>query len=68
MSEDTMDIVATELPCLWCDNERATRIRARLGAIYLDLEAGKLPQIPTRASVLLGCCKNIRTVERRMAM
>jgi hypothetical protein len=68
MSQDMMEVVVAELPCLWCDNERATRIRARLGAIYLDLEARKLPQIPTRASVLIGCCRNIKTVERRIAV
>ena len=68
MNQDTMELVATELPCLWCENERATRIRARLGALYLDLENRKQPQIPTRAALTHGCCRNVQTVSRRVAV
>jgi hypothetical protein len=68
MSQDTMEVVATELPCLWCDSERATRIRARLGALYLDLENRKLPQIPTRAELTHGCCRRVHTVTHRIAV
>jgi hypothetical protein len=53
-----------ELPCLACCDERAYAVRARLGAIFLDLEAGKLPQVPTRAELCRGCCRNIRTAVR----
>ena len=67
MSQDVMGTIGVELPCVFCMDERATRIRARLGTLYLDLEARKLPIIPTREELCRGCCRNIQTV-RRVAM
>jgi len=53
--------VMIKLPCLFCnDEERARAVRARLGQTYLDLEAGRLPKVPTRAELFRGCCKQIQ--------
>jgi hypothetical protein len=36
----------------------------RLGKLYLQFEQNNAPALPSRAELLRGCCRNIRTVQR----
>jgi hypothetical protein len=49
--------VLRELPCLECQELRAMRVRARIGAVVLAARRGEtLPALSER-DVLHGCCK-----------
>ena len=49
--------VFSALPCLGCNCWQRDRVLWILGLIYLMLEKGEKPRIPTREEVLAGCCK-----------
>ena len=49
--------VLRELPCLECQEFRAMRVRARLGAVVLAVQRGEtLPALSTH-DLLHGCCQ-----------
>jgi hypothetical protein len=52
------DSVFTALPCLGCTSSwQRDRALWILGLIYLMLEKGEKPRIPTREELLAGCCR-----------
>jgi hypothetical protein len=54
---DDINWVFSKLPCLCCENWRRDRLLTRIGALYLALERGEQPPIPTRDELMAGCCK-----------
>jgi hypothetical protein len=62
MTEMSIAQIYDALPCLQCMDERAGRIRLRIGALYLTIEQQRrLPQVPPRDQLLQGCCKKIQS-------
>jgi hypothetical protein len=49
--------VLRELPCLECQEFRAMRVRARLGAVVLALQRGETLPAQSARDLLRGCCK-----------
>jgi hypothetical protein len=60
MNEHDQNYIFNELPCLsgGCLRWQADEIRARIGRVYLDVEAGRTPQVPTRAELMRHCCRS----------
>src|SRR5262249_489253 len=58
--DDAMDenAVLRELPCLECQELRAMRVRARLGAVVLALQRGETLPAQSARDLLRGCCKS----------
>lgn len=63
VNDDDPAHVYNGLPCLFCQDDRAVAVKLRLGKLYLQCE-NKAPALPSRAELLRGCCRNIRTVQR----
>jgi hypothetical protein len=53
----TQSEVFTAIPCLGCGCAQRDRVLHALGLIYLMLERGDKPRIPTRDELLVGCCR-----------
>jgi hypothetical protein len=49
--------VLRELPCLECQELRAMRVRARIGAVVLAARKGETLPTPLDRDLLRGCCK-----------
>jgi hypothetical protein len=61
-NDDNADIY-TGLPCMFCQDDRAVAVKLRLGRLYLRFEQNNAPALPSRAELLRGCCRHIRTAQ-----
>jgi hypothetical protein len=55
----TQNEVFNEIPCLDCSCGQRDRVLHILGMLYLYLERGDKPRIPTKNELLSGCCQRM---------
>jgi hypothetical protein len=55
--DNSKDAVFKAIPCLGCECWQRDRALWIVGLIYLMLEKGEKPNIPSLDQVLAGCCK-----------
>jgi hypothetical protein len=53
------DEIFRQFPCMGCDHWRSLQVKARVTAIFLDLERGGRPKIPSREALTERCCQRI---------